>query len=153
MAFASKKANVWKQISDSKLQSLDNHKYTVKSPSKNFKVVVFWASWCDFCHEELADFNLFYEKMGELETEFLAVSLDERLADAQTFLKDHTYKFPLRWDAEKKLRKQLEIPKLPFVMILGRNGELITAYSGYSKERFGLIKKRIYALSRSEEAE
>lgn len=153
LVFANKKANVWKQVSAANLQSLDENKYAVNAPSKNFKVVVFWASWCEFCHEELGDFNVFYDKMAGLETDFLAVSLDESLADARAFLKNRTYKFPVRWDVDKKLRKGLDIPKLPFVIIIGREGELVAAYSGYSKERFGLIKKRIYTLSRNEEGE
>ena len=56
--------------------------------------VNFWATWCEPCKQEIADFNLLQKQYGGKGFQFIGVALDD-LDAVQTYLKTSTIAYPV----------------------------------------------------------
>jgi len=56
--------------------------------------VNFWATWCEPCKREIADFNLLQKQYGDKGFQFIGVALDD-LDAVQTYLKTRTIAYPV----------------------------------------------------------
>ena len=56
--------------------------------------VNFWATWCEPCKKEIADFNSLQKQYGTKGLQFVGVALDD-LASVQTYLKTKTIEYPV----------------------------------------------------------
>lgn len=109
------------------------------------KVVSFWASWCEYCQEEMQDLKELSKSENYKKALFVAVNIADPLPQAKAFMAKTKVDFPVVYAPGDSLKKQLNLPKLPFVVIFDRQGNAISAYSGYSRERFVLMRKRVGA--------
>jgi len=56
--------------------------------------VNFWATWCEPCKREIADFNSLQKQYGGKGLQFVGVALDD-LASVQTYLKSKAIEYPV----------------------------------------------------------
>jgi thiol-disulfide isomerase/thioredoxin len=92
-------------------------------------IVDFWASWCEPCKVELPALNKLHKKFkGKLTV--IGVNVDENIADAKGFLKDHPVGFDLVHDKGMKSANALGIEKMPTSFILS-NGKIIKIHEAF----------------------
>ncbi len=98
-------------------------------------VVETWASWCHFCKEAFP----FYEKMRKkLETQdvvFVAVSFDAKVADYEKWMKAHGGEYGFKFgrvDSPDPAKAMKDFRgSLPAFYVLGRDGKIVGAYTGW----------------------
>jgi thiol-disulfide isomerase/thioredoxin len=56
--------------------------------------VNFWATWCEPCKQEIADFNILQKQYGSKGFQFIGVALDDQEA-VQTYLKTSAIVYPV----------------------------------------------------------
>ena len=56
--------------------------------------VNFWATWCEPCKQEIADFNILQKQYGSKGFQFIGVALDDHQA-VQTYLKTSAIVYPV----------------------------------------------------------
>src|SRR6266700_5801536 len=79
-------------------------------------VVTFWATWCDPCRVELANFEKMYPGKKKAGMEFLAVNLDPPELQNFPFVKE--LPFPVLLDQGQTIAKRYGIRSLPSSVIV-----------------------------------
>jgi thiol-disulfide isomerase/thioredoxin len=96
-------------------------------------LVDFWASWCAPCAKS-------FPAMEELQKRYadrvviLAVSVDEKLSDMQTFLKKHPASFTVVRDAEHKLVAAVNAEAMPTSFLVDAAGRVRFIHNGFHGE-------------------
>ncbi|MBV7332152.1 TlpA family protein disulfide reductase [Chloroflexi bacterium TSY] len=109
-------------------------------------VLVFWASWCQFCQRELPELQTLWEEHQD-EVIFLAVNREEEKATIQQFQQDYpTISFPLLVDPEASVWAQYEakgaqvIPTTYFIDADGNIQEYVRGAQGLEEQRLALAQ-------------
>ena len=94
-------------------------------------ILNFWASWCGPCQSEMPDFEAAYQELGS-EIHFLMVNTtgmrDETQADAEAFLAEEGYTFPVYYDLDYNAAATYGIVGIPTTYFIDAEGRL-TAYA------------------------
>ena len=128
-------ANAALKVGDT-LPDLAGFKLEGKLPdSLKGKVVIldFWASWCLPCAES-------FPAMDELQKKYagrlvvLAVNVDEKAADMETFLKKHPVSFTVVHDSEQKLVAVVSPETMPTSFVIDGDGRVRFLHNGFHGE-------------------
>lgn len=65
------------------IRGLKNKEKSLEDIKSDYKLVVFWASWCHHCKEEMPKLKAMYSKLQERNVEIISISLD---TDRHAFL-------------------------------------------------------------------
>lgn len=106
----------------SKVHSLENYK-----GKKVF--LIFWASWCGYCQDELAVVDEFYKTTGENQKDVVFLTFNSE--DKQTldkFLKEKKFNFPVMND--EVIFHQYYIEGYPTMYIVDERGEVVQSITG-----------------------
>ena len=97
------------------------------------KVVIldFWASWCGPCAESFPVMDELQKKYQDQGLVIVAVSVDEKAAKMETFLKKNPVSFTVVRDAEHKLVATVEPPTMPTSFIIDREGKVRFLHTGF----------------------
>lgn len=111
----------------------DGNEVTLSSFEGKPAVVNFWASWCTYCMQEMAEFQSAYEKYGD-DVAFVMVDLtaggnDTREA-AQEVLDNNGYTFPVYYDDDASASGVFGIRSIPTTYFVDAEGYLVDGVSG-----------------------
>jgi len=97
------------------------------------KVVIldFWASWCGPCAESFPVMDELQKKYREQGLVILAVSVDEKAAKMETFLKKNPVSFAVVRDGEHKLVANVTPETMPTSFIIDREGKVRFIHNGF----------------------
>lgn len=110
-------------------------------------VLDFWASWCAPCKEELPIYQALFEKYKGSKVNFMAVSVDRYKEEAEAFLKDEKYDFPVAHDtAETKMAAKFEIEGIPTIVVIGPCGRINWVHQGFNRNIESILSAQINAL-------
>jgi thiol-disulfide isomerase/thioredoxin len=101
------------------------------------KVVMidFWASWCGPCKESFPTMNELSKKYSSQGLLIIAINVDERRADMETFLKNHPPSFLVVRDAAQALVDKTGINSMPSSFLLDRGGKVRFVHSGFHGDK------------------
>lgn len=123
---------------------LASHKLEGKLPaSLKGKVVLvdFWASWCGPCAQSFPALEELHKRYQDRGFVILAVSVDEKKADLEAFLKKRPVSFAVVRDAEHKLVAAVDVSAMPTSFLVDTKGKVRFRHTGYHGEQ----TKRQYA--------
>jgi len=96
-------------------------------------VVNFWASWCDPCKSELADFNAEYTKAKD-NVAFMMVNMTdgerETVDTCRQFIEESGYSFPVYLDTAGDAAKAYTITSIPMTLFIDKDGYVVRSYMG-----------------------
>jgi thiol-disulfide isomerase/thioredoxin len=92
-------------------------------------IVNFWASWCPPCVEEMPEFFLLQQQLGDQGVQFVGILVDDELDVAQEFLKGMAVNYPMlngnvggrQWGA--KVGNNAEV--LPYSLVYDASGKRV----------------------------
>jgi peroxiredoxin len=126
------------------VQVLENRKdappFTLKSSNgtsyslKDFKgkpvLVLFWATWCPSCCEELPVLDKhFAERQEELVTLLLAID-GEKVKRVQGFIEKSKIKLPVLLDEKEKIARSYGVNFIPAAFLIDREGKIMARIVG-----------------------
>lgn len=101
-----------------------------------YVLVNFWASWCPPCKAEMPDLQAYYQDYKDQGFTVLAVNTNDDPADAQAFIRERGFTFPVVLDANMRAYDLYAARAtalyggsgLPTSALVGPDGELIKVY-------------------------
>jgi thiol-disulfide isomerase/thioredoxin len=98
------------------------------------KVVLidFWASWCPPCKASFPALDAIYREYQGKGLEVLAVNVDERRRDADTFLDAHPHRLTVLYDPKGVSPEAFGIKGMPSSFLIDRAGNIRFTHMGYS---------------------
>lgn len=109
-------------------------------------VIDFWASWCAPCKEELPIYQTLFEKYKGAKVNFMAVSVDRYKEEAEAFMKDEKYDFPVAHDTKTDVAKSFEIEGIPTLVVIGPCGRINWIHQGFNRNIETILTAQINAL-------
>jgi len=93
-------------------------------------VLHFWASWCGPCRKELPQIQALHLELARTGGRVVAVSIDQDRRNAADFAARHAPDLPVYHDAPEGLARTLDLPALPYTVVLDRDGAVKWAGGG-----------------------
>lgn len=108
-------------------------------------VVTFWASWCGPCKKELPILEGIQRVGGKDRIQVVAINMEDR--DQFRRLSKHLSSLTLMMahDYRKQASEAYGVHGIPHLVIIGRDGKVITVHRGYGEESVDAIVSEINA--------
>lgn len=105
------------------LQDAWGEPYTFPTPGKKAHVLIFWASWCPYCHKLMPKVEELYKTLPPESVEFLAINAWDS-ADPEAFMMEHDYQFPVLVKGET-IAPLYGVKAVPEVLVFDSNLKLL----------------------------
>ena len=93
-------------------------------------LIYWWSSTCPFCGLQSPSMEKLWQSQKGGHWQMLALSIDRKTEDAETYLRARGYSFPAAW-ASPAWRTRFPKPKgLPITLVIGRDGKVLLAEKG-----------------------
>ena len=93
-------------------------------------LLVFWASWCPACREEIPVLNEWYRTWSPRGLKILSVNVEEPPAAVLKFSKQQKIEYPVLLDREGETANRFGLVGLPAAILLAKGGKIL--YYGFS---------------------
>lgn len=115
---------------DFTLKGLDGKSYRLKDLRGQVVHVVFWATWCMPCIEEMPDLKAAYERYHERGFEILGVvvPMSQTQDGVRAFARKQSMRYPILWDEGMALMSRYNVDSIPRNFVIDREG--IIRYAG-----------------------
>jgi thiol-disulfide isomerase/thioredoxin len=96
-------------------------------------LVVFWASWCDPCHEEAAAVERFSRTTAG-RGRIVGVDWSDARSGAEAFIRQYRWSFPVLRDAEGLIGNDYRLTGLPTTFVIDARGRIAATLRGAQTE-------------------
>lgn len=105
---------------------------TVKLSSLRGKTVLvnFWATWCSPCKEEMPLLQSYYDSHKQDGFVLVGVNVSDDAEDAQTFIEEYGYTFPVWSDPPGNVLIDLGMNGLPASLVISPEGTVVKRWIG-----------------------
>lgn len=108
------------------LTTLDGNKAQLHDYIGKPTMLLFWATWCIPCNEELPEVQTFYEEHGK-DVNIVAINAtdtEKSVEAVQQHVRSHGWTFPILIDEQKNMRQLFGALTVPTTIFLRANGEI-----------------------------
>lgn len=109
---------------DFALKALDGRNYRLSEYRGEVVAVVFWASWCGGCREQVALLQRLEDVYREWGLRVLAINLDEKAGTAASVAAAMQVRFPVLQDPDRSVSRAWDPARLPATYLVDRSGAL-----------------------------
>ncbi len=86
-------------------------------------LIVFWATWCESCRNEIPVLKDLYKKNGR-DVDIVAIDIDTDIDKAIQFVKQAEMEFPVVQDGKGKLSDLFGVTETPTFVVVDRQGKI-----------------------------
>jgi len=118
---------------DFTLKDLENQKHTLKElRGKQVVHVVFWATWCVPCMQEIPTLRSIQEKYRDKGVQILGITLDmnQTKDGVRAVTRDMKINYPILWDDGGEVQDRYQVAYIPQNFLIGKDG--VIRYTGTS---------------------
>lgn len=108
--------------------------------------VDFWASWCVPCRMSMPVVDELYKRLGPKGFTVVGVNKDDRVIDAQRFLKRVPVSFALATDYGDTVTRAFLVTAMPSGYLVDRKGVVRKVHRGYTAETAKQLEKEVEEL-------
>jgi cytochrome c biogenesis protein CcmG, thiol:disulfide interchange protein DsbE len=118
------------------IKNLDGKSLDIQSVAGHGKITVisFWATWCGPCKKELDEVNKVYaDWQKKYNMELVAITIDDSrgLPKVKPMVAEKRWSYTVLSDANSDLKSALNIPNVPYTLLLDGAGNIVWSHSGY----------------------
>jgi thiol-disulfide isomerase/thioredoxin len=105
-------------------------------------VVSYWATWCPYCLKELPILDGI-QKAAKGNVQVIAVNTEERDVFRKVTRALGTLSIQLAYDPDEKARTAYGVEGIPHLVVIGRDGKIVSTFRGYSEKTLPKIVEAI----------
>lgn len=128
-----------REVKDYTLKTLEGRSLALRSLQGEVVVVNFWASWCGPCRKELPRLDALHATIAGRGGRVLAVSIDSEARNVRRFVRTHRLSLPVYFDGPDGLARKLDLPHVPYTIVLDRDGSVALATEGADEKALEVI--------------
>jgi peroxiredoxin len=121
-------------------------KHSIKDYRGKVVFLAFWASWCEFCREELPAVERLYREFKPRGLEVVAVAIKDKREDTLAFAKKSKLSYPILLDPEGEVGLLYGAFGTPAIYLIDRNGTVLARVWGPAGWHSPAARKLIGAL-------
>ncbi len=87
-------------------------------------IVIFWATWCPYCREQLTIMNKRIEELSQQEIKIAAVNLGETSDIINNFIQENNLKLEVFIDEKSSLEELYSVISLPKLVFINKEGNV-----------------------------
>ncbi len=129
---------------DFTLLNPDGKKLSLKDYRGKLVFLNFWATWCEFCRDEMPGMERLYQEFKGKGFEILAVNVKDKRSDALAFVKKLKLTYPILMDPEGEIGLLYGAFGMPATYLIDEKGMVLARLWGpadwYSPGARNLIK-------------
>lgn len=113
---------------DFTLKSLEGQEFNLSEfRGKNPVFLVFWATWCPYCIQEVPLLKELHAKLSPKGLKILAVNIgfNDPLLRVQAFQKKYELPYPILYDNNTIVSRQYGVIGVPYSILVDRNGKIV----------------------------
>ncbi|MBT3205883.1 MAG: TlpA family protein disulfide reductase [Gammaproteobacteria bacterium] len=114
-------------LADISWQDSEDKTHSVSDTNGKPRILHFWAAWCIPCREEMP--KMLDWKKDNSDIVVIPLSMDQRMAQAKFFIKKLKLEMPPLL-VNKKDRKKIEVPVLPYTIFIAKDGTQLATIKG-----------------------
>ena len=119
------------------VEDLQNKKVDTKSFSNDGKpfFIMFWATWCKPCIQELkAVHDVYTDWKEETGVKIIAISIDDTRSSKQVapFVKGRDWKYEVYIDKNSDFRRAMNVNNPPHSFLVDGKGKIVWQHNGYA---------------------
>ena len=108
--------------------------------------VDFWASWCVPCRSSMPVVDELYTRLGPRGFSVVGINKDDRVVDAQRFLKRVPVTFPIATDYGDAVVRAFLVTAMPSGYLVDRKGVVRKVHHGYTAATARELEKEVEEL-------
>lgn len=112
------------------IHTLENEALNSSNSKGKVSVLVYWASWCAPCREEVPSLIALREEFPKSDLQIIGVSLDESPKSIETFVKAHRINYTIARNNESLDQAFGPVRYIPTIVILDQKGKVQQRYTG-----------------------
>jgi len=133
-------------LSTHTLAALDGKTTTLAKYRGEILVVNFWASWCAPCRRELPLLDQWNSAWTGRGARVIAISIDTDAKKAKRFAEDMKLTLPVMHDGPQGLARTLDIPSVPYTLLLDRDGNVIGEVKGSEESQLAALERKVESM-------
>ena len=126
-----------------RLTVLDGTVTTLAACRGELVVVNFWASWCAPCRNELPRLDQWNTAWKNRGARVIAISIDQDETRARRFVEETKLALTVVHDGPDGLARSLDIPSVPYTLLLDRDGNVIASVRGSAEADVAALGRRV----------
>lgn len=119
-----------------RLHSVQGETVTLTQKTHPVTIVVFWATWCPPCLQEIPVFISLYEKYHTKGLRIIGISLDDDPKAVAQFLKDTSLPYPVAMNSDTISAQFPEVTAVPTLFILDKDLKIDQEIKGLHSQTF-----------------
>lgn len=110
---------------DFEIETIDGEDVVLSQMKNDYTLVIFWATWCENCKEEIPRINEAISLFKRAKVDIVAISINEEEADIKKYVKDNSISFKVASD------------------LLGWEGKIVTDYAVYATPSMFIVDRNM----------
>ena len=128
-------------VPDFTLQDTESHSVTLSSfKDKSPVLLVFWATWCPYCIEEMPKLVRLQKEYGD-KLKILAIDIQEPRARVVSFARNRNIDLTILLDEEGDVSANYGLAGVPTLVLIDKDGMGVLADNRLSSEILDAIKE------------
>lgn len=135
------------------LLDMNGKKVNVADYGKSGKITIlsFWATWCIPCKKELANMAELQEDWAKkYNTQIVTVSIDDsrNTTKVKPYVDGQRWEYEVLLDVNQDLKRNLNIPSVPFTILVDSEGKIVYTHSGYTEGDEYVLEEQIQKIKK-----
>ena len=129
------------QVPEVELTTLDGKPMRVSEAlGGKIAVVSLWATWCEACRDELEALKRLHERAGTRGAVVLAISVGEKRALVESFVREHALSYAQLVDEDFRLADALGARRVPATLVVDRDGRIVFSGGALDAEAIAALR-------------